>query len=188
MKIKILLICYLIILLTSACQKDNLKDITINEIRETTKTTTKKEIETTTKLETPTTSKKIIKTTKKVEPKTNQVIIEETVEEDAIDENHPDYPIHKGRIDCQTESECMELSLPIQFKYKKNIANTFYTAIISKQNKVLGYFIEYIFTENQYEMMEECRQTGESIKETLSDRITNYECNEENILKINTDY
>ena len=37
-------------------------------------------------------------------------------------------------------------------------------------------------------MMEECRQTGVSIKETLSDRITNYECNEENILKINTDY
>lgn len=69
MKIKILLICYLIILLTSACQKDNLKDITINEIRETTKTTTKKEIETTTKLETPTTSKKIIKTTKKVNQK-----------------------------------------------------------------------------------------------------------------------
>lgn len=186
MKIKILFICCLIISLTSGCQENNLKNITINEIRE--KTPTKKEVETTTKSEPTTTTKKTVKTTKTAEPQTNQVIIEETVEEDTIDENHPDYQIHKGRIDCQTESECMELSLPIQFKYKKNIANTFYTAVISQKDKVLGYFIEYVFTNYQYETMEECQQDGESIKEALSDRITNYECDEANILKISTDY
>lgn len=115
-------------------------------------------------------------------------IIPPKEETDAIDEESIDYPIHKGRIDCQDEASCMDKSIPIQFKFKQAISNVFYLEVISKKNHVLGYFIEYNFKESKYQNNDECNRIGTNIKDALSDRVTSYECSEEGILKINTDY
>lgn len=105
----------------------------------------------------------------------------------SIDTTHPDYYIHKGKKDCTDSSSCMDISLPIQFKYKKNISNTFYVEVKSKDGTVLGYFIEYVFKEYTYSSDEECNQVGNEIKSTLSDRVTGFSCNSGN-LKIITNY
>lgn len=112
----------------------------------------------------------------------------ETPEPDAVDESSLDYFIHKGRIDCQEESSCMNISVPIQLKYKQSITNVFYLEVISKQDNILGYFIEYHFQANQYSSPEECELIGKEIQTTLSDRVVGYECTMDNILTINTDY
>ena len=109
-------------------------------------------------------------------------------EDDMVDEESLDYPIHKGRIDCQDEASCMDKSIPIQFKYKQAISNVFYLEVISKKGNVLGYFIEYNFKESKYQNNEECNLIGKDIRDTLSDRIVSYECSDEGILTINTDY
>ena len=105
----------------------------------------------------------------------------------SIDTSHPDYSIHKGKKDCTDSSGCMDISLPIQFKYKKNISNTFYVEVRAKDGTVLGYFIEYVFKEYIYSSNEECNQNGNEIKSNLSDRVTSYSCNS-GTLKINTNY
>ena len=105
----------------------------------------------------------------------------------SIDTSHPDYSIHKGKKDCTDSSGCMDISLPIQFKYKKNISNTFYVEVRAKDGTVLGYFIEYVFKEYTYSSDEECNQIGNEIKSKLSDRVTSYSCNA-GTLKINTNY
>lgn len=121
-------------------------------------------------------------------------IIEEptisTIQEpvDSVDEESLDYQIHKGRIDCQDETSCMDKSIPIQFKYKQSISNVFYLEVISKKDNVLGYFIEYNFKESKYKTIEECNLIGKEIKDTLLDRVVSYECTDEGILKIKTDY
>ena len=81
----------------------------------------------------------------------------------------------------------MDISLPIQFKYKKNISNTFYVEVRATDGTVLGYFIEYVFKEYTYSSDEECNQIGNEIKSKLSDRVTSYSCNS-GTLKINTNY
>ena len=113
-------------------------------------------------------------------------IIEESV--DSVDEESIDYHIHKGRIDCQDEASCMDKSIPIQFKYKQAISNVFYLEVISKKDNVLGYFIEYNFKESKYQNNEECNLIGKDIEDTLSDRVVSYECSDDGILTINTDY
>lgn len=121
-------------------------------------------------------------------------IIEEptipTIQEpvDSVDEESLDYQIHKGRIDCQDEASCMDKSIPIQFKYKQSISNVFYLEVISKKDNVLGYFIEYNFKEYKYQNNKECNLIGKEIKDTLSDRVVSYECTDDGILKIKTDY
>ena len=135
----------------------------------------------------------------KIEPK--EVIIEEPKQiiekpnisipeepKDTIDEESMDYQIHKGRIDCQDETSCMDKSIPIQFKFKQSISNVFYLEVISKKDNILGYFIEYNFKEFKYQNNEECHLIGNDIKNTLSDRIVSYDCTDDGILKINTDY
>lgn len=104
-----------------------------------------------------------------------------------VDPSHPDYYIHKGKIDCVDSSDCMNISLPIQFKYKKIISNTYYVEVIAKDSTVLGYFIEYVFKDYTYSGDEECNQIGNEIKSTLSDRVTGFTCNSGN-LKIKTNY
>ena len=104
-----------------------------------------------------------------------------------VDTSHPEYYIHQGKIDCTDSSDCMDISLPIQFKYKKIIANTYYVEVIAKDGTVLGYFIEYIFKDYTYSSDEECNQIGNEIKSTLSDRVTGFSCNSGN-LKIITNY
>lgn len=110
------------------------------------------------------------------------------LDDDIVDIESVDYPIHKGRIDCYSEAACMDISIPIQFKYKKSIANVFYLEVLSKKSNILGYFIEYNFKENQYSSYEECHSIGSEIKNTLSDRVISYECSSDGTLKIKTDY
>lgn len=104
-----------------------------------------------------------------------------------VDTSHPEYYIHQGKRDCTDSSDCMNISLPIQFKYKKVIANTYYVEVVAKDGTVLGYFIEYIFKDYTYSSDEECNQIGNEIKSTLSDRVTGFSCNSGN-LKIITNY
>jgi len=131
-------------------------------------------------------------------PKEEEVIediIEENKEEEVIKQednsvntSHLDYPTHKGRIDCTDYNKCMDDSLKIYFSYKKIISNVFYVEVKSNSNKSLGYFTEYVFKEYTYSSEEECQRVGSEIKALLSDRITGYNCDSSNTLKIITDY
>lgn len=131
------------------------------------------------------------------EENTNTQIIEEIKHEEqtvrpevvdnSVDTNSLDYNEHRGRIDCYSSDECMNISLPMQFKFKKSITNSQYITVMSKSGNVLGYFIEYMFKENTYSSNEECENIGNQIKQTLSDRVTSYQCNG-STLKIYTNY
>ncbi len=180
MKIKILFISCLILLMLGACQDNSLKDLKIHEyVYEKKETKTKspkkepKEKETTTKI---ITTKKNVTTTKKTTKPKNEVTITTDVPDDSVDEESIDYPIHKGRIDCSDLQSCQELSLPMQFKYKDVIANAMYLEVISKNNHILGYFIEYFFNSPNYETNDECINVGKALKQDLNDKITSYTC------------
>lgn len=112
----------------------------------------------------------------------------EIVEDDSVDTNSMDYRIHKGRIDCGSAEACMNISIPIQLKYKKSISNVNYIEVITKSDKTLGYFIDYVFVEYNYGSVDKCNEIGGGIKAQLSDRVTGYTCSPEGILKINKDY
>lgn len=118
----------------------------------------------------------------------NEVTSNNKNDSNKVDTTNPSYSIHKGIIDCNDYSKCLDISLPIQFTYKKSIANTFYVEVKSINGSVLGYFIEYVFKENTYSSLEECNDIGNKIKSTLSDRVSGYTCSTEGILKINTKY
>ena len=112
----------------------------------------------------------------------------EHVEDNSVDTNSMDYRIHKGRIDCSSAEACMDISIPIQLKFKKSISNVNYIEVISKSDKTLGYFIDYVFVEYNYGTIDKCNEIGNSIKSRLSDRVTGFTCNPEGILKISKDY
>jgi len=195
MKYKILFISLIIILLTCSCKNDTLENIVVKEtgqasMKEETNAIPKEE-----PIMTPSSKENM----PKVKPKASSQVKETSKTEVTIDETKPkvdnsvdeaslDYPIHKGRIDCKDESSCQDISLPLQFKYKDLISNAIYIEVLSKNSQVLGYFIEYIFTEYQYESDDECKIAGESIKSDLKDKITSYECTDDNTLKLVTSY
>ena len=60
--------------------------------------------------------------------------------------------------------------------------------MLSKNNQVLGYFIEYIFKEYQYNDSDSCETIGSNIKKDLNEKVASYECTEDNTLKIITNY
>ena len=68
--------------------------------------------------------------------------------DNSVDPDSLDYPVHKGRVDCSDLNDCMNKSLPVQYEFKKSITNSFYLEVIAKSGKSLGYFIEYVFKEN----------------------------------------
>ena len=109
-------------------------------------------------------------------------------EDNSVNTSHLDYPTHKGRIDCTDYNKCMDDSLKIYFSYEKIISNVFYVEVKSNSNKSLGYFTEYVFKEHTYSSEEECQRVGSEIKALLSDRITGYNCDSSNTIKIITDY
>lgn len=139
-------------------------------------------------------NKEIINSSQNNEEKKEQPIVNnsEQVElkkdDNSVDTDSIDYPIHKGRIDCKDLNDCMNKSLPIQYEFKKSISNSFYLEVIAKNDNSLGYFIEYVFKENNYGSNEECEKIGSKIKQTLSDRVIGYECSSNGNLKIKTDY
>lgn len=119
----------------------------------------------------------------------NQTV--DTSNDNSVDTNNMDYPIHKGRIDCNNLDDCMNKSLPLQFKYKKIIAKTYYVDVIAKNDNTLGYFIQIFFKEANYGDNESCEKIGldlqKDIKETFKERNINYQCENGN-LKVITDY
>ena len=129
-------------------------------------------------------------TENKEQPKEENQSVD-TSEDDLVDTNNMDYPIHKGRIDCKNLDDCMSKSLPLQFKYKKIIAKTYYVDVIAKNDNTLGYFIQIFFKEANYGDNESCEKVGlylqKDIKETFKERNINYQCEDGN-LKVITDY
>lgn len=117
----------------------------------------------------------------KIEEKPQKIV------DNSVDTSSLDYNEHKGRIDCGTPDECMNIALPIQFRFKQSMTNSFFIEVMSNSGNSLGYFIEYVFKENTYSSNEECEKIGSEIKQTLSDRVISYQCNG-STLKINTDY
>lgn len=117
----------------------------------------------------------------------NESSIQKEIIDDSVDSNAFNYNIHNGKIDCVDIDSCMDISLPIQFEFSSSIANTFYLEVMSKSNNVLGYYIEYVFTNNNYSNSEECNSIGQSIKNRLSDRVSSYQCNDSTLI-INTIY
>ena len=106
----------------------------------------------------------------------------------SINTSHLDYSTHKGRIDCTDYNKCIDDSLKIYFKYKQCISNVFYVEVMANNGTILGYFTEYVFKESSYSTYDECQKVGNEIKGLLSDRVTGYQCDSSNKLKINTDY
>lgn len=121
------------------------------------------------------------KESEKIEEKPQKIV------DNSVDTSSLDYNEHKGRIDCGTPDECMNIALPIQFRFKQSMTNSFFIEVMSNSGNSLGYFIEYVFKENTYSSNEECEKIGSEIKQTLSDRVISYQCNG-STLKINTDY
>lgn len=120
------------------------------------------------------------------EPEKNEEKPQKIVD-NSVDTSSLDYNEHKGRIDCGSPDECMNIALPIQFRFKQSMTNSFFIEVMSNSGNSLGYFIEYVFKENTYSSNEECEKIGSEIKQTLSDRVISYQCNG-STLKINTDY
>ena len=195
MKYKILFISLIIILLTCSCKNDTLENIVVKEtgqasMKEETNVIPKEEaiVANPSKENIPKVKPKVSSQVK--ETSKTEVTIDETKPkvDNSVDETSLDYPIHKGIIDCNDDSSCQDISLPLQFKYKDLISNAIYIEVLSKNSQVLGYFIEYIFNEHQYEDNNECKIAGESIKGDLKDKITSFECTDNNTLKLVTSY
>ena len=123
----------------------------------------------------------------KDEPKKEQSTLQNDIVDNSVDTNSLDYNEHRGRIDCYSSDECMNISLPIQFRFSKSITYSQYIDVMSKSDKTLGYFIEYMFQEYTYSSSEECENMGREIKQTLKDKVISYQCNG-STLKIYTSY
>ena len=115
-----------------------------------------------------------------------------TVDGNAVNKNTIDYSTHKGRTDnCNSSSSCTEKGLNFYLKYKRVIANYFVLDVTANNGNILGYFIEYVFKEGEYDTEVECNSVGSSIKSELSDRVTGFRCSSRNnkfYLNITTDY
>ena len=115
-----------------------------------------------------------------------------TVDGNAVNKNTIDYTTHKGRTDnCNSNSSCTEKGLNFYLRYKKVVANYFVLDVTANNGNILGYFIEYVFKEGEYDTEAECNSIGSSIKSELSDRVTGFRCSSRNnkyYLNITTDY
>lgn len=119
------------------------------------------------------------------------VPVEVPQEDNSVRTNDIFYRIHKGRIDYTDLDTCQNETLSFYLKYIRNINNLNYIEVMSNSDNILGYFVEYVFKEASYDNYEECDNIGNSIKSSLSDRVTGYQCNQKDnsyYLKIFTDY
>ena len=103
-----------------------------------------------------------------------------------IDKDNIDYKIHLGRIDCLNTSDCFLKSSEIEKELTSSILDIVYLDVKNKNNETLGYFINYIFKDYQYEDYETCMSKGEYLKQRLSDRNVDYQC-DDSVLKITLD-
>ena len=113
-------------------------------------------------------------------------VIKNEVDKNEIDKDHQDYKIHKGKIDCLNIDECIDKSKDIQKELSNNIGSITYIDVKNKNNDTLGYFINYIFKDYQYDDYETCISKGEYLKNYLIDRKVSYKC-DDSLLKITID-
>ena len=104
-------------------------------------------------------------------------------QKEEVDQSNIDYQTHKGRIDCLTAEECINLSLPIQFELKDIIDSVFYLEVKTNSNKSLGYYIDYHFKEYQYEEYDTCIEKLNYLEQKIPDKINDYVCTDDGIFK-----
>lgn len=110
-----------------------------------------------------------------------------------VNKNTIDYSFHKGRTEsnCKTNEACTNQGISFYSRYKRVIDKFEVLDVTTNNGNVLGYFIEYVFKEGEYETNNECNSIGAAIKSELSDRVTGYRCSNRNgkyYLNITTDY
>lgn len=110
-----------------------------------------------------------------------------------VNKNTIDYSFHKGRTEskCKTNEACTSQGISFYSRYKRVIDKFEVLDVTTINGNVLGYFIEYVFKEGEYETDNECNSIGAAIKSELSDRVTGYRCSNRNgkyYLNITTDY
>lgn len=89
------------------------------------------------------------------------------------------------KIDCLDVDECMSISMPIQSEYQELIDNIFYLEVLSKDNKKVGYYIDYTFKPYTYETNEECENKASNINELLKDHIKEIKCDNQTLIITN---
>ena len=110
-----------------------------------------------------------------------------------VNKNTIDYSFHKGRTEksCNSNTSCTNQAIAFYIKNKKVIDYYSVLDVTANNGNVLGYFIEYVFKEGEYNNENDCNSVGSSIKSELSDRVTGYRCSNRNgkyYLNITTDY
>ena len=109
------------------------------------------------------------------------------ITEDEIDTENVTYKIHQGIIDCKTTDQCLEISLPIQYDYQDIISNVYYHEVLSKEGKVLGYYIQYILKEIKFDNYQMCLSKIDILKNKIENKIDNYICQDDGSLLKNED-
>ena len=110
-----------------------------------------------------------------------------------INKNTIDYSFHKGRTEksCNTHESCTNQGISFYSRYKKVVDYFSVLDVTTNNGNVIGYFIEYVFKEAEYDTGDSCNSIGASIKSELSDRVTGFKCSNRNgkyYLNITTDY
>ena len=113
--------------------------------------------------------------------------IDDKKTEDEIDTENVTYKIHQGIIDCKTTDQCLEISLPIQYDYQDIISNVYYHEVLSKEGKVLGYYIQYILKEIKFDNYQMCLSKIDILKNKIENKIDNYICQDDGSLLKNED-
>lgn len=116
----------------------------------------------------------------------NIVVTNEDNNKNEIDIDDADYKIHKGRIDCLNTSDCFQKAKKVQDELVNSIQDIMYLDVKNKRHQILGYFINYIFKDYQYDDYETCVSKGEYLKQILTDREVDYHCDDK-VLKITLD-
>lgn len=110
-----------------------------------------------------------------------------------VNKNTIDYSFHKGRTEkqCNSESSCRNQAIDFYTRNKKVVASFSILDVITNNGNILGYFIEYVFKEGEFDTEGDCNNIGVSIKNELSDRVVGFKCSNRNgkyYLNITTDY
>ena len=103
---------------------------------------------------------------------------------DFVDTENDDYSKHKGRIDCLDIDECISKSVPIQYEFKDIISDIFYLEVLSKSDKILGYYIDYSFKSYKYEDYPMCMNKLTSLNEKIKNLDFEFTCDDNGLFSI----
>lgn len=111
-------------------------------------------------------------------------VIKHNDDDDFVDTENDDYPKHKGRIDCLEIDECISKSVPIQYEFKNIISDIFYLEVLSKSDKILGYYIDYSFKNYKYEDYPMCMNKLTSLNEKIKNLDFEFTCDDNGLFSI----